>query len=155
MQAENNNTLEETSLWREGVDTSIYTRIIRQRLNTTCHSAAAVHRILTVAGTWLEERIDIRDARRLLVNNYRGIPTMTIELTPAELRLVLDFTVSLARKAGDLILEGSEAIRTAEIGTKTNSVDLVTQYDVRVEEFVQREIAGMYPDFKLYVGFYN
>jgi myo-inositol-1(or 4)-monophosphatase len=79
---------------------------------------------------------------------------MATELSPADLRSVLDFTVSLARKAGDLILEGSEAIRTAEIGTKTNSVDLVTQHDVRVEEFVQREIANVYPDFKLYVVFY-
>ena len=74
-----------------------------------------------------------------------------LTLTPADLRSVLAFTVSLARKAGDRILAGSEAIRTAEIGTKTNSVDLVTQHDVQVEELVQREIASAYPDFTLCV----
>ena len=36
-------------------------------------------------------------------------------------------------------------------GTKTNSVDLVTQHDVQVEELVQREIASAYPDFTLCV----
>jgi myo-inositol-1(or 4)-monophosphatase len=74
-----------------------------------------------------------------------------LTLSPADLRSVLDFTVSLALKAGDRILAGAEAIRTAEIGTKTNSVDLVTQYDVQVEELVQREIASAYPDFTLCV----
>ena len=74
-----------------------------------------------------------------------------LTLSPADLRSVLAFTVALALKAGDRILAGSEAVRTAKIGTKTNSVDLVTQHDVQVEELVQREIASAYPDFTLYV----
>lgn len=34
------------------------------------------------------------------------------------------------------------------------SVDLVTEWDVRVEEFVRSEIAKAHPTFKLYVRLY-
>ncbi|KAJ3833463.1 hypothetical protein F5878DRAFT_405245 [Lentinula raphanica] len=72
------------------------------------------------------------------------------ELSTNDLKLILDFTVSLARKAGQLILEGSEAIQMAgsNVDEKKNSVDLVTEYDVRVEELVKKEISDTYPDFK-------
>ncbi|KAK7063936.1 inositol-1-monophosphatase [Favolaschia claudopus] len=65
---------------------------------------------------------------------------------------ILQFTVALARSAGDLIMEGSEAISSAtaakDVNEKKNSVDLVTEYDVRVEELVKKEIATKYPNFQ-------
>jgi len=70
--------------------------------------------------------------------------------TVADLHSILSFTVSLARKAGLLILEGAKIMeRESDIGEKKNSVDLVTEYDVRVEELVKRELASTYPVFKL------
>ena len=78
----------------------------------------------------------------------------TTNLTPTDLQNILAFTIKLARTAGDLILEGSAAIQSAPSGSgveeKKNSVDLVTEYDVRVEELVKREITSKFPTFKLY-----
>ncbi|KAJ7459082.1 hypothetical protein B0H11DRAFT_2060343 [Mycena galericulata] len=74
------------------------------------------------------------------------------ELTTQDLESILEFTVTLARTAGDLILEGSEAIQSViaskDVNEKKNSVDLVTEYDVRVEELVKKELATKYPSFK-------
>lgn len=74
------------------------------------------------------------------------------ELTPQDLKAILEFTTTLARKAGELILEGSEAIRAvsakSNVNEKKNSVDLVTEYDVRVEELVKKELGIKYPNFK-------
>ncbi|KAF5345132.1 hypothetical protein D9758_009679 [Tetrapyrgos nigripes] len=72
------------------------------------------------------------------------------ELNDNDLQAILTFTISLARKAGDLILQGSEAIQQSgsNVDEKKNSVDLVTEYDVKVEELVKKEIAATYPDFK-------
>ncbi|KAI0275423.1 hypothetical protein BC834DRAFT_48979 [Gloeopeniophorella convolvens] len=75
-------------------------------------------------------------------------------LTPAELQDILTFTIGLAHRAGALILEGSHAIQRAgagDVGAKKNAIDLVTEYDVRVEELVRSEIAQAYPDFQLCV----
>ncbi|KAI0040665.1 inositol monophosphatase [Auriscalpium vulgare] len=72
-------------------------------------------------------------------------------LTSSDLRDLLSFTTALARKAGAVILEGSRAIQSAsasDIGEKKNSVDLVTEYDVKVEELVKREIKDAYPEFQ-------
>ncbi|KAI9459665.1 inositol monophosphatase [Lactarius psammicola] len=72
-------------------------------------------------------------------------------LGPIELQEILAFTTELARKAGALILEGSHAIQRAgagSVGEKKNAVDLVTEYDVKVEELVRREIADAYPHFR-------
>ena len=77
---------------------------------------------------------------------------MSTELSANDLKDILSFTVTLARKAGALILEGSEAIQSApaqDINEKKNSVDLVTEYDVKVEELVKKEIGEKYPEFKL------
>jgi len=74
------------------------------------------------------------------------------ELNSADLQAILQFTVRLARTAGKLILEGSEAIQVAspnDVSEKKNSVDLVTEYDVRVEELVKKEIKDKYPGFNL------
>ena len=82
------------------------------------------------------------------------------ELTPSDLQTILLFTVALARKAGALILEGSEAIQSASseesnVSEKKNSVDLVTEYDVRVEELVRKEIKVTFPEYKLCVVWVN
>ena len=80
---------------------------------------------------------------------------MSDPLSPAELQRILEFTVDLARNAGALILEGSHAIQRASgpssVGEKKNAVDLVTEYDVKVEELVRNEIARIYPHFDLLV----
>ena len=74
------------------------------------------------------------------------------KLSDADLESILEFTSALARKAGELILEGSEAIATSgNVDEKKNSVDLVTEYDVRVEELVKEEIKRAYPGFQLCV----
>lgn len=78
----------------------------------------------------------------------------TLELTPSDLRSILSFTTALARTAGALIIEGSEAIQSvsakeSDVGEKKNSVDLVTEYDVKVEELVKKELGAKYPNFKL------
>lgn len=74
-------------------------------------------------------------------------------LSPAELQDILTFTTNLARKAGTLILEGSYAIQRASgpgsVGEKNSAVDLVTEYDVKVEELARNEIARAYPQFHL------
>jgi myo-inositol-1(or 4)-monophosphatase len=77
---------------------------------------------------------------------------MSGPLSPAELQEILGFTTGLARKAGALMLEGSHAIQRAGaggVGEKKNAVDLVTEYDVKVEELVRGEIARAYPHFQL------
>jgi len=77
----------------------------------------------------------------------------TSELTSNDLESILLFTIGLARKAGDLILAGSAAIQFAPsqsgVGEKVNSVDLVTEYDVRVEELIKKELNATYPTFSL------
>jgi len=82
--------------------------------------------------------------------------TMTT-LTADDLKSILTFTVQLARKAGTVILQGSEAIQNAStpneggsVAEKKNSVDLVTEYDVKVEELVKKELRENYPSFGLY-----
>jgi myo-inositol-1(or 4)-monophosphatase len=75
---------------------------------------------------------------------------MMSNLSAKDLQSILQFTISLARKAGDVILEGSEAIQSAQgVGEKKNSVDLVTEFDVKVEELVKAEIKTAYPHFGL------
>jgi myo-inositol-1(or 4)-monophosphatase len=70
-------------------------------------------------------------------------------LTAADLQSLLTFTVDLARTAGALILEGAEAMaQQSDVGEKKNSVDLVTEYDVRVEDLVKEQISKTYPNFK-------
>ncbi|PCH34177.1 inositol monophosphatase [Wolfiporia cocos MD-104 SS10] len=72
-----------------------------------------------------------------------------MELSTQDLHSILEFTTTLARSAGDLILEGSQAIRSSgNVDEKKNSVDLVTEYDVKVEELVKRELSSKYPTFK-------
>ena len=70
----------------------------------------------------------------------------------SDLKDVLDFSINLAREAGEVILEGSDAIlksRSEDIGEKKNSVDLVTEYDKGVENLVRNKIKDAYPDYDL------
>ena len=74
------------------------------------------------------------------------------KLSSSDLKDILEFTTTLARRAGALILEGSEAISSvssSNVEEKKNSVDLVTEYDVRVEKLVQSELETKYPTFQL------
>ena len=74
----------------------------------------------------------------------------SIELTTNDLQEILTFTTALARQAGELILRGSEAIlASGSVDEKKNSVDLVTEYDVKVEELVKGELNKKYPGFQL------
>ena len=76
----------------------------------------------------------------------------SITLSSSDLKDILTFTTALARQAGDLILKGSEAILSSgNVDEKKNSVDLVTEYDVRVEELVKGELSKQYPGFQLCV----
>ena len=85
-----------------------------------------------------------------LAPHIRNMPA--IELNTNDLLEILKFTTDLARKAGDLILTGSEAIRASgNVDEKKNSVDLVTEYDVKVEELVRGELSKKYTGFKLCV----
>ncbi|THH04881.1 hypothetical protein EW145_g5204 [Phellinidium pouzarii] len=73
-------------------------------------------------------------------------------LSGESLKELLKFSIELAREAGKLILEGSDAIlRSAAeaVEEKKNSVDLVTQYDKGVEELVRKKISEVYPTFGL------
>ncbi|KAF8435635.1 myo inositol monophosphatase [Boletus edulis BED1] len=72
-----------------------------------------------------------------------------MSLGPTELRSILTFTVNLTRRAGTIILEGSQAIQSASfIDEKKNSADLVTEYDIAVENLVLTEIKNAYPSFQ-------
>ncbi|XP_006453950.1 hypothetical protein AGABI2DRAFT_196541 [Agaricus bisporus var. bisporus H97] len=77
----------------------------------------------------------------------------TQELSANDLQNILQFTKQLAREAGDLILEGSREIQGAgsSVEEKLNAVDLVTKWDVAVEELVKNRIKEKYPTFK-FVG---
>jgi len=73
-----------------------------------------------------------------------------MEFPLSQLESIQDFTINLARKAGQLILQGSKEILASpqSVNEKKNSVDLVTEWDLRVERLVQDEIRAKYPDFK-------
>lgn len=73
-------------------------------------------------------------------------------LSASDLSSVLDFSLKLAREAGVIILEGSNAIlrsKADEIEEKKNSVDLVTEYDKGVEDLVRKRTKSTYPNFDL------
>lgn len=77
---------------------------------------------------------------------------MSTELSSTDLQSILEFTTALSRTAGKLILEGSEAIQASgTFDEKKNSVDLVTEYDVRVEELVKKALGEKYPGYNLSV----
>ncbi|KAG8875495.1 hypothetical protein FRB98_007795 [Tulasnella sp. 332] len=77
---------------------------------------------------------------------------MSTELSQKQLEAILEFSIDIAKQAGALILEGSQVIRqhlggVSTVDEKKNSVDLVTEYDVRVEDLVRSKISSDYPTF--------
>ncbi len=83
------------------------------------------------------------------------MPAPSITLDGDDLRLILVFCLELARKAGELILTGSDAIAQSsgdhDVLEKKNSVDLVTHYDQQVESLVKSRLHDKYPEFGLCV----
>ncbi|KAG9127319.1 hypothetical protein FRC07_014852 [Ceratobasidium sp. 392] len=74
------------------------------------------------------------------------------KLSTTEITELYAFCQKLARSAGAIILQGSKAIleRKGQQGStneKKNAVDLVTEWDVKVEEFVKQQIKENYPSF--------
>lgn len=63
-----------------------------------------------------------------------------------DLQEVHDFLVSIAYKAGDMILSATPS--AANLGTKKNSADLVTETDPAVEKMVSTSLKERYPDFE-------
>lgn len=77
-----------------------------------------------------------------------------MEPSTAEISELYAFCQRLARSAGAIILEGSKAIlaqkgQQGSANEKKNAVDLVTEWDVRVEEFVKKQIHETYPSYEL------
>ncbi|KLO20130.1 inositol monophosphatase [Schizopora paradoxa] len=71
-------------------------------------------------------------------------------MSELDLAKLLEFSISLAKEAGELISQGSDAILSSEadeVDDKKNSVDLVTKYDKAVEELVNQRIKKAYPTF--------
>ncbi|KAI9845587.1 MAG: hypothetical protein M1837_004684 [Sclerophora amabilis] len=60
-----------------------------------------------------------------------------------------DFLITIAHKAGDMMLEARPSATTS--GSKKNSSDLVTETDRAVEKMVSSSLKGKYPDF-LFMG---
>lgn len=59
--------------------------------------------------------------------------------------------VDLARKAGEIVLEGYKAMETknfSSIETKASDIDLVTEYDKKVEDFLFSGLKDRFPDHK-------
>lgn len=64
------------------------------------------------------------------------------ELSDTDLQECLQFTIGLAREAGEQIRQGSKAVSTVD--EKKNAVDLVTKWDKAVEALVREKIAAKY-----------
>ena len=78
-----------------------------------------------------------------------------MQLSPDDISVLYKFCQDLARSAGAIIIEGSKAILEQKgkgghgVNEKKNAVDLVTEWDVRVEEYVKEKIKESYPGFLL------
>lgn len=68
-------------------------------------------------------------------------------MSAPDLQEVHDFLVSIAYKAGDMIIS-AKPTTTEDLGTKKNSADLVTETDQAVEKMVSTELRQKYPDFE-------
>lgn len=76
------------------------------------------------------------------------------QISEEELSGVYDFAVQLAKDAGRLLLDGATA-RMGDNGKtsldaveKDSSVDVVTQIDEDVEDFVKKSIQSKYPEHR-------
>ncbi|CAE6478831.1 unnamed protein product [Rhizoctonia solani] len=76
-----------------------------------------------------------------------------MQLSTDEILELYQFCQQLGRSAGAIILRGSKAILEQKgkldhgVNEKKNAVDLVTEWDVRVEEYVKEKIRESYPGF--------
>ncbi|KDN33059.1 hypothetical protein RSAG8_13851, partial [Rhizoctonia solani AG-8 WAC10335] len=76
-----------------------------------------------------------------------------MQLSADEILILYKFCQDLARSAGAIILQGSKTILEQKgkqdhgVNEKKNAVDLVTEWDVRVEEYVKDKIKESYPGF--------
>ena len=67
------------------------------------------------------------------------------KMSAVDLQEVHNFLIDLAHKAGQIIIKATPT--AAGSGTKSNSVDLVTEIDRAVEEMVFTKLRERYPDF--------
>jgi myo-inositol-1(or 4)-monophosphatase len=58
---------------------------------------------------------------------------------------LLQFCKETALKAGQLVLAGAEQLHV--VSEKTHSADLVTEWDVKVENLIRQAVATNYPDY--------
>ncbi|GAO49784.1 inositol monophosphatase [Saitoella complicata NRRL Y-17804] len=79
---------------------------------------------------------------------------MSFDLSSVNLQEVHDWSVDLARRAGQMMLDGSNkrfqnpSTEDHKTDAKKNAVDLVTEVDQAVEAFVISEIEKRWPSFK-------
>ncbi|KAG8722410.1 hypothetical protein FRC09_006305 [Ceratobasidium sp. 395] len=78
------------------------------------------------------------------------------KLNAADTLDLYTFCQRIARSAGAIILQGSKSIleQKGQLGSaneKKNAVDLVTEWDVKVEDFVKQQIKENYPSF-MFIG---
>ena len=67
-------------------------------------------------------------------------------MSAVDLQEVHDLLVHIAHNAGDMI--NAAKPKTAGLGTKKNSADLVTETDQAVEKMVSTALKEEYPDFE-------
>ncbi|KAF3938815.1 Inositol-1-monophosphatase [Dactylella cylindrospora] len=67
-------------------------------------------------------------------------------MSDINLQEVHDFFITIAKKAGEMILTAGPAASAS--GSKKNSTDLVTETDRAVEKMVSESLRERYPDFK-------
>ncbi len=66
--------------------------------------------------------------------------------SPPDLRELLDLAADLARRAGDLLLEGVPRRRSGVVSTKTSSTDMVSEMDRASEELIVRGVVDARPE---------
>lgn len=71
-------------------------------------------------------------------------------MDPIDLDEIFEFTKTLALEAGEIILKGSETIALPSshaINEKKSRIDMVTEWDVKVEKHIKSAIDARYPKF--------
>ncbi|KAK6201616.1 inositol monophosphatase [Scheffersomyces amazonensis] len=69
------------------------------------------------------------------------------EKLDVDLKEIYDFAISLAKQAGEILVKESSN-RNHNIKLKKNTVDIVTETDERVEQFIKTSILSKYPNHK-------
>ncbi|KAK6465954.1 inositol monophosphatase [Scheffersomyces coipomensis] len=71
----------------------------------------------------------------------------TVNIDDFDLKQIHDFAVDLARQAGQILINDS-LTRNHNIQLKKNAVDIVTETDLKIENFIKLNIQKSYPDHK-------